>query len=204
MKFTIIMGAPCTGKTTKYAEVFDRINGEYDSVVVTTEHINRKTGKLKYKDMGFYFPEINLLFIGSHNKRGELQGLDVITNSSGLSMDEFDAFLKEHNDTNIFTEANYAFSPARRMPDNIHTLGFTNCQWVLLKHKDKQVLIDRKTARADAAGRPTTQKSIDNAWRDNGGAGRLYERFVEQAQPQDSIRPYGSETEYDITNGDLL
>ena len=65
---------------------------------------------------------------------------------------------------------------------------------MLLKHKDIQVLIDRKTARADAAGRPTTQKSIDNAWRDNEGAMRLYERFVEQALSQDSIRPYGSET----------
>ena len=73
------MGAPCTGKTTKYAEVFDRINGEYESEVITTEHINRKNGKLKSKDMGFYFPAINLMFIGSHNKRGELQGLDVIT-----------------------------------------------------------------------------------------------------------------------------
>ena len=198
------MGSPCTGKTTKYAQVFDNVNSKYSYNIVATEHIHRKSGKIKSKDMGYYFPEINLMFIGSMNKRGQLQGLDVITNSSGVSMDEFDTFINKYNDANIFTEANYKFSPARKMPENIHVQGFNQCNWILLKHKDIQVLIDRKTKRAEAAGRPVTQKSIDSAIADNNIALRMYERFKEQAIGNDSIRAYSSETPYEISIEDLI
>ena len=203
-KFTIIMGSPCTGKTTKYAQVFDEVNSKYNHNIVITEHIHRKSGKTKSKNMGYYFPEINLMFIGGMNKRGQLQGLDVITNSSGVSMDEFDIFINKHNNANIFTEANYKFSPARKMPENIHAQGFDQCNWILLKHKDIQVMIDRKTKRAEDAGRPVTQKSIDSAIADNGLALRMYERFKEQSVSNDSIRAYSSETQYEISIEDLI
>lgn len=203
VKFTTIMGSPCTGKTTKFNEVFELVSDQYYPEPVIHRFFNKKKGSEIEKQVGFYFAEPNLMFIGSHNKRGQLQGLDVITNSGGMNMDTFDEFLKHNSDKNVFTEANYSFSPGRKLPNNIHSLGFDQCNWVLLKHPNREVLEERKIDRAEGTGRTPSQKSLDAAWRDNLAANRLLQRYRDEASSEDSIRCYKSTTEYLLTLEDL-
>ena len=201
-KFTIIIGSPCTGKSTKFTEIFDNLNKTHKGNIELVNHTfyNKKKDREITKQLGYFYPEINLMLIGSMNKRGMLQGLDVITNSGGLSMDLFDDFLRQHNDKNIFTEANGGFSPARKMPDNIHNLGFAECHWILLMHDDRRVLDERKNKRAieSKTGRIPSQKSLDTAWTDNETIPRIAKRFEEQALEQDTIKKYKSTTKFEV------
>ena len=203
-KFTVILGSPCTGKTTKFNEVFNELSEKYESEPLIHTFFNKKKGSDITKQIGFYFSELNLMMIGSHNKRGQLQGLDVITNSSGMNMDTFDEFLKGISDRNVFTEANAGFSPARKLPVNIHSLGFDQCNWVLLKHSNREVMEERKISRTEGTGRVPSQESLDSAWKDNAIIPRLLERFREESSGEDSIRCYKSTTAFSITEEDLI
>ncbi len=202
-KFTVLMGPPCSGKTTKFNQVFDWLSKDCNSVPVFHTFFNKKKDCDITKQIGFEFLDLNLIFIGSHNKRGQLQGLDVITNSSGMNMDTFDDFLKEMSNKNILTEANYSFSPARKLPSNIHSLGFDSCNWILLKHPNREVMVERKMSRAEESGRVPSEKSLDNAWAENVYATRLLGRFREESDDRDTIRCYKSTTSYELTVEEL-
>ena len=196
--FTIIMGPPCSGKTTKITELYQYLSERYEQQAMPHTFV-MKDGSTQMRDCGRYFPEINVYLVGHRNKMGNFTGTDAKING-GVSQDEGDRLFSLHTDKHIITETNYSYSPARKLPVHIAGLGFESTSWVLMHHANKEVLTDRKIKRGIESGRGHTQKSIDEAWGKNAMADRLHERFVKCAQPQDSIQRYLSTDEWDVVS----
>ena len=180
--FNIIMGSPCTGKTTIFNRKFQEYMEKYEHETVTRTWTTNK-GKLREdQKIAYYFPEVNSLFIGKLHSEGHLQGLDQITNN--WTMNGFDEFLKENTDKDVYTEANYDFSTARKFPSHIKGLGFSECKWLMIYHEERSVQEERKLHRAlkRRGGKEPSQKSFDNAWIANLSWKRIYERFLTEGK----------------------
>ena len=190
-KFKVMLGGPCTGKTTRFNNKLNQMLESHGTPEEIVETYIDKDGKERTKAVGLYFSEPNLLMVGRYNLREQFVGLDVV--QSSMTQDTLGEILTKHNDKNILTEGNSSFSAARRLPTYMHSLGFTEVHWVVIFHVVRSVCDERKTERMAKRGKTPNQKQLDNCWIDNNRCKPLNKRFLTEALTQDTLDVYDSE-----------
>tara|TARA_B110000285_G_scaffold161723_1_gene180638 strand:+ start:765 stop:1397 length:633 start_codon:yes stop_codon:yes gene_type:complete len=184
-------GIASTGKSTRMLYVVEMLKSRYSFVELIESHYMSKKDIYKDFSVGLYFEEVNTLALGRtakiRNDNDRWTSFDGLA-TYGLRMNEIDNIIKQHNDKIIISEGNIDYSPNRKLPNHLHTLGFDKVFCYCLMFDEFETFFERLNERRVLSGRtPVTMEFAVNKFNNQNSTKKFIERFDNEKLSADKV-----------------
>ena len=184
-------GIASSGKSTRMMSFVEDLQSKYESEEIVESYLISKKNKIKDFSIGLYFSEINLLALGRvakiRNGEDRWTSFDGLA-TYGLRMYEIDQIVVNHSDKIIVSEGNIDYSPNRKLPKHLHSLGFDKVVAYCLLFDDFDTFFHRLNARRVSSGRKPLDRAVAlDKFNDQKSVGGFVDRFKSESLEGDRV-----------------